>query len=358
VVADGHVPTYSTTPIDPRAGPAVFTLRPHDLDRRDPERVFRGRVLDDTGRPVEGARVIPIAVRRGNSTQYGGLTGFDALAVTNAEGVFQLGVAQKGDGVAVRVFARALAPSCFDPQSAGATVHEFRLGPGVTISGRVLINGKPLTAAPLGLVENTRATSKFVGDFKISTDSDGYFQFVNVPPNETYALYGLMDGFPQDGAIPVQEFRVGDHSTSKDVGRVAVQRAHRLSGRVVLADGKPVPEGTRLLLARERAWDTQSTVVSKDGTFTFAGLPAERYSLIVNVPGYHASLKNASLHPLHRDQLVGKVEADIRDLRFLLEPGALERLDFSNLKPEDYRKADNLVNGPLRGAPAEAADKE
>src|SRR5262249_33597851 len=152
---------------------------------------------------------------------------------------------------------------------------------------------------------------------------EGYFRFVNVPPDETYALYGLMDGFPREGAIPVQVVRVAGHGTSKDVGQIAAQRGHRLSGRVVLSDGKPVPEGTRLLLARDRAWDTQSTTLAKDGSFTFAGLPTEQYSLIVRVPGYHASPQNRSLHPLFRDQLMGKVEADVLDLQFRLEPGTL-----------------------------------
>jgi hypothetical protein len=358
VVAEGYAPAYSSGRVDPRAGPAGLKVKPHDLDRRDPALVFGGRVVDDDGKPVEGATVTSRCVQRGGSTQYGGLTGIDPLAVSDAKGEFRLGVARKGDALGVVVTARDLAPSCFGPQPAGAKAHEFKLGAGVTVAGRVLKDGKPLAGMPMGLIERTRNTDKFVGDFTISTDERGYFRFLHVPPKEAYALYGLMAG-SRHGAIAVQEVRVEGHGTTRDVGAVEVQRGHRLAGRVVLADGKAVPEGTRLVLSREDAWDSQNVTLPKDGSFAFAGLPGELYSLSVTVKGYRPSLRNQSLDPLNKFRLIGKVRADVDGLRFLLEPGPprggnnAEGSAWQALAKEHIR----LKDAPLQGAPAEAGAK-
>jgi hypothetical protein len=357
IVADGYVPMYSTNAVDPGAGPVEFKLKLHDLDRRDPERVFRGRVVIDTGQPIEGAMVQVRGFKRGRTTSYGGLQGFDPLAVTDARGDFRLGVAEKGDGICLCVSARGLASRCVAPLPAGSKSHDLELGPGVTVTGQVLKDDKPLAGVALGLIERTRDVSKFVGDFKISTDERGHFVFPNVPPNETYALYGLMDSLQPHGAIPVELIQVGGHGTVKKVGQLSVQRGYRVSGRVVLADGKLVPEETRLLLGREQAWNTQSVILAKDGSFAFTGVPKERCSLVVNVPGYHPSAMNASLDMPSGMRLVGKVEADIDSLRFLLEPGPQPRIDHDKLTREDYEQVKRRRDQPIQGAPCEPPGK-
>jgi hypothetical protein len=351
VVADGYIPTFSSKVIDPGAGVVEFKLKSHDLDRRDPERVLRGRVVNDTGQPIQGAMVQVSGFKRGTITHWGGLQGFDPLAVMNDRGEFRLGIAEKGDGVCLQASARGFASRCFAPLPAGSKSHDLELGPGVTITGQVFKDGKPLTGVALGLVEQTRDVSKFVGDFKISTDDRGHFVFLNVPPNETYALYGLMESLQSHGTIPVALSQVSNHGTAKDVGRLSVQPAYRLSGRVVLADGKPVPEGTRLLLGREQSWDTQSFILPEDGSFAFIGVPKERCSLVVNIPGYHPSTKNASSELPSGRRLVGRVEGDIDGLRFLMEPGPQPLTNSAKFTREDYEQAERRRNQPLQGAP-------
>ena len=137
-----------------------------------------------------------------------------------------------------------------------------------------------------------------------------------------------------------------------DVGDVEVKAGHKLSGRVVLADGKPVPAGTRVLLSREEAWDSAQTVVDKEGRLSFAGLPSETYSLNVNVKGYHLSPKNASVDLLNGFRLLGVVREDTTGLRLLLEPGPEPtRENRSDGKFwEEYRQR---REAPLRGAPGE-----
>jgi hypothetical protein len=107
-----------------------------------------------------------------------------------------------------------------------------------------------------------------------------------------------------------------------DLGDLALGPAFRLSGRLELSDGKPVPAGTRVLISRREAWDSQQAVVGKDGSFAFVGLPGERYELSAQVPGYRFSPKNASAGRLDRFGRLGPLTADIIDLRLLYEPDA------------------------------------
>jgi hypothetical protein len=166
-----------------------------------------------------------------------------------------------------------------------------------------------------------------------------------------------MESCRRYGAIPVRQVRVGASGTEKDVGVMPMQPGYRLSGRVILADGKPVPENTRVLLSRDEAWDSQTAVAEKDGRFAFTVLPAERYSLSVNLLGYHASPRNGSYDALNGFGLVGTVNGDTEGLRFLLEPGPAPRPDFGKLTPSDWQEFERRRKAPLRGAP-EGAKRE
>ena len=49
-VAEGYTPAFLPKPADPTAGPVSFTLTPHDLDKRNPALMLKGRVLDENRR--------------------------------------------------------------------------------------------------------------------------------------------------------------------------------------------------------------------------------------------------------------------------------------------------------------------
>ncbi len=355
MVAGGHVPTYLPGHIVPEEGPAAIALKPHDLDRRDVSRVLRGRVVNEDGDPVPRAVIEPMGVRRERSSQFGGLDdlGIDPLAVSDDEGNFRLGVGHGGEGLYLRIKAPFLATARTDPAAAGPTVHTFTLGPGVTVSGRVVEDGEPLAGVALGLVQRDRNSERFVGDFEYATDAEGRFAFANIPPGDAWNLYGLMESLKSHGAIAVRPLQTGAHGDTVEVGDLEVEPGSRLAGRVVLADGKPVPPGTRVLLSREDAWDSQTATAGQDGGFSFAGVPAERVSLSVRVPGYHPSPKNGSFDLLNQGGLLGKVEGDIAGLRFLLDPGPPPERDFGRFQKEDFEEYRRRQDGPLRGVPPE-----
>ncbi len=334
----------------------TFTLTPHDLDKRDPALVLKGRVLDESGKPVSGAVVEPYGFGKGDGAQFGGLNGFDPLAVTNKKGAFRLGVPEKGVAVYVQTNAPFKAPRKFKKLEAGPKSHDLTLLEGVTVRGRLVKGGKPLAGAVVGAAQKDRNVETFVGEFQAATDEKGAFEIRNVPAEDTLALYGQMSSLSKHGALAAREVRTGKSGSVADVGDPEVKPGHKLSGRVVLADGKPVPAGTRVLLSREEAWDSAQAAVDKEGRFNFTGLPSETYSLTVNIQGYHLSPKNVSTDLLNGFRLLGVVREDISGMRLLLEPGPEpRRQDRSDAKFwEEYRQR---REAPLRGAPKEKSGR-
>lgn len=338
----------------------TLKLRPHDYDRRDADLVLRGRIVDEKGKPVPNATVQPWGIQlSATSGQFGTLRGLvDPLAVTNEKGEFRLGTTKKGAPLCVEVNAPALASQKAGWFAPGPKVHEIKLVVGVAVEGRLVKDGKPVPGVTLQLSATRDRTDKGrrapAGPFpppdeffqmKIATDKDGHFLFSYVPPDREYHLSAVMESARKHGVAPDQKVRVGASGTSKNLGELAVRPGHRLSGRLLLPDGKAPPAGARVVLGlryEETAFgDGQFAVTGADGKFTFTGLPAALYELTVRAPGYHVSPKNRSFDPLGSadGRLLGRVDRDTDGLRVLLEPGpAPPRPEAPNTPPPDARK--------------------
>jgi hypothetical protein len=242
-------------------------------------------VLDEAGKPVANATVEPYGFMKEKSGQFGGLRGFDELALTNDKGEFRLSVPEAGLQVHVRVHAPFYCPLSAGGLTSGLKGNDLTLSAGVTLVGRLVKDGKPLAGRAVGTVQKDRNVDRFVGVFQAATDANGLFTLPHVPPNDVLVLYGLMDSLGKDGAVASREVKTGASGKTMDLGDLEVKPGYTLSGRVVLADGKAVPAGSRVLLSREEAWDSQQVVAGNDGEFRFEWLPPERYSLSANVPG-------------------------------------------------------------------------
>src|SRR5262249_35668227 len=144
--------------------------------------------------------------------------------------------------------------------------HDLTLFAGVTVTGRLVKDGKPLSGGAVGLVQKDRNVETFVGEYQAAADAKGVFRIPNVPPDIEFVYYGLMDSLKAHGAVPAKPCKTQASGTTLDLGDVAVGPAVRLSGRVVLSDGKPVAAGSRVIVSREEAWDSQNVVVDKDGS--------------------------------------------------------------------------------------------
>ncbi len=187
------------------------------------------------------------------------------------------------------------------------------------MKGRILKDGKPVSGIAVGLVQCDRGAGRFVGASRIATGADGRFTFVNVYPNDEHFLYTAMQDAAGLGALPTERVAVGGDNTVKDVGDRSLAPVYRISGRIILTDGKVLPAGARLLLSREDAWDSQTVVLAVDGSFAFAGVPEEPVTLSTRLPGYHLASKRNRFQQV-REGVALFVDADRPDLELVFEP--------------------------------------
>jgi hypothetical protein len=104
------------------------------------------------------------------------------------------------------------------------------------------------------------------------------------------------------------------------MGELSLEPTHRLAGRVVLDDGKPIPRGTQLYLGRDAAWDSQTTVLGSDGGFSFDGVPTESLELSTRIPGYRLARERNRFQQLGPGSVGIFVDADKLDLQLIFEP--------------------------------------
>jgi hypothetical protein len=320
VVADGFRPTFARKS-DPAKGPIEVALTPFDPDSFDPKRILRGVVLGPDDEPLVGASV----TAQGFSTDAFSGFGpdiFDPVSVTNLRGEFVLTSKSPIQFADLRVKGNGVAPRIVAGRKPEGNPHKIKLTAGATLTGRLLRDGKPVAGAGVGLVQANRDASTFLGESSIGTDENGRFTFLNVHADSDYFVYGLMGSLKDGGAVVARRNHVGAEGATTDVGDLPVVPGHRLKGRVLLSDDKPVPPKTRLLVSREDAWDSQRVELDPEGRFELTGLPTERYSLTVMLKGYRISPKNHSSDSRNPWALVGTIDQDIDSLKILLEPGA------------------------------------
>jgi hypothetical protein len=97
-----------------------------------------------------------------------------------------------------------------------------------------------------------------------------------------------------------------------------------------LEDGKALPAGTRLLVSRQNARDSQLLELDAHGGFIAEGLPTESYSLSVAVKGYRLSEANRSLDRMSGRSLVGLIDRNLDDIKILMVPGDPQRASPNN----------------------------
>ena len=248
-MAKGYKPKF-VPDVDPAKGPVNVELEPVNSPDATPDRSLQGRVADAKGKPIAGASVemIGIESKDGNG-RWGMLEGVDPMAVTDVNGEFSITAQKPFDMMDVRVEARRLAPKAFTKLSSG-THHELTLAEGASLTGRVLHEGKPLNGVSVGISAVDRSAGRYLGHFEAGTDANGVFSLSNLPPEADFDVYTRMITMKEFGAVPIQKFHTAADGQTTDLGDLITRPAHRLQGRVVLADGQPLPPNTHLHRAR------------------------------------------------------------------------------------------------------------
>jgi hypothetical protein len=347
VAAKGYKPKY-VAKVDPAKGKLVkVELEPSDSAAAAPESSMRGRVVNAKGRPIEGAVVEMQGLEtKDGGGRWGGLSGVDPLAVTDENGEFLITAKEPFDMMTVKVTAPKYADKNFNRLASGETPHELAMSEGATLTGRVLLEGKPLADVSVGVSAVERRAGSYLGHFEAGTDGRGKFVFLNLPPDADFQIYSVMSTMKKFGAVPPRQIHTGKDGETTDAGDLVAGPAHRLAGRVVLSDDQPVPPKTRLTISRENAWDSMQVTLDEEGNFNETGVPSEIISLSVRTRGYHVSARNLSVDQMNPFRLIGRVDQDITNLEFVLEKGPEPRPDYNHMDPE-YNETRNR---PLSGA--------
>ena len=345
-VAKGYKPKY-VSKVDPAKGtPVKVELEPIESSDAAPERSIRGRVVNPKGAPIEGA----VVEMRGIETKDGGgswgsLPGIDPLAVADENGEFLITAKKPFEMMSVQVTARTFAPGSFNKLASSATRHELVMTEGAALTGRVLLDGKPLAGVSVGVSAVDRTAGNYHGHFEVGTSTNGDFAFVNLPPDVDFYIYGIMGTMKNFGAVVPRQIHTGKDGETADAGDLIAVPAHRLAGRVVLADGQPLPPKVRLLVSREGAWDSMQITLDAEGNFDTTGVPSETISLSARVKGYHVSARNLSMDQMNPFQIIGRVDHDITNLVFMLEKGPDPQPDYQHVDPDYNQSRQRLLRG-------------
>lgn len=291
VVRDGYTP-ISLKMIDPSKGPttAVLSIK---SDVNDPRRLVRGRVVDGRGSPLRDVVVQPQGIESDQGALIGALPGLDPLAVTNDRGEFDVTYVEPTSKMLLLVEARNMAPK-FIVSATGTDRQTISLYEGAVIRGRLVKDGKGVSGAEIGLIPRERGgfgpdlnmVENAYGEMKVGTQEDGSFAITNVPSPVEWYVYGKMESLLGRGATGPVNCATTKDKELVDVADIQVKPGRRLRGNVVLVDGKPIPNGMRISMSSERAWDTQTATLDSDGDFEFVDLPAGSYSVSPSVKGY------------------------------------------------------------------------
>ncbi len=322
VVAKGFEPAFFAK-VDPRNGSLDARLKARAARTMPVSQIVTGRVLAPDRKPVANAVVSVEETVTGNTTHGSPLEGADPLAITDESGQFEIRSPQKFDAVNVNVEARGFARRRFNAVKPGASLTDLVVTPGAALTGRVMSGSQPVANISIGAAQaDRRMGGPFVGAFVTGTGEDGRFCFPNLPPDNEYAVYGLVDSLKGRGALPTRLFPVKGDGSSNDLGTLQFTTGWRLAGQVTLSDSKPIPAHTRLVVGRVAAWDSGSAELPPDGRFSIANVPGEMLGLSVRINGYRLSGQNASLDHYNPFRLIGQLASDTTNLVILLEPGA------------------------------------
>lgn len=347
-VAKGYRPQFLEK-VDPTEKALAVTLEPIAFDAFPPDHLLRGKVIDSTHAPICGAVVQAHGIFTSPNVGYwGALRGVDPFAVTDEKGEFTITSRDAFVRMDVKLSARGYANQTVTHLQSGSKIQSMVMTEGATLSGRVTLDGRPMPGISVGVVSVDRGMENYTGHFEIATDDAGRFSFFNLPAETEYYVYGLMESVGKFGAISQKKVRTRANGATTKVGDITIEPAHRLTGRIILADGKKPRAHTRLLVSRDEAWDSVEVEVGADGSFEVRGVPSEVIKLGVRIPGYRISPKNRSFDVLNGNGLQGRVEGDVDGLEMLLEKGAIIRPDTSGFTAADWDALPKYR--PLRGA--------
>jgi hypothetical protein len=271
--------------IDPAEAELEVKLEPLPDDLQ-PDRMLKGRVLDEDGKPLAGAVVSPTGAKTHEKRWWGQLPGVDEAAVTDADGRFVLTSQEPKLGLDLQASAPGYADFPSQLFDLDGSEHEIQLRRGASVSGRLTYETKPVKRRAVGIVQRNRSAGHFVGETILASDDDGSFLFANLQPNERYVLYSLCEANQDLHVLKTVSLETGGDGDATRLGELSLLQGLTLAGRVELPSGAAMPKGAKLRLSRDPAWDWCEALLPDNGEFKIRSLPPEVYSVSVIAPGF------------------------------------------------------------------------
>jgi hypothetical protein len=305
--------TQLTGLVDPLTDSIKISLAdlPNDFP---PERMLRGRAVNDQGLAIEGALVEPDGAQSGSKRWWGRVDGVDPT-VTDSDGRFVMPLPQDYKGVDITVTADGYAGTSMALLAPGADEHRVVVPRGTRVTGRLACKDKLLAGVRVAVVQEERnAGHHFIKAVADVTNRDGQFVLDYLPANESYVSFSVVGEGPQEFVLTTKRFKATGDGEERDLGQFEAIPALRLAGRVELADGEALPQDTKIVLIRNPAWDLIEIPVREDGHFEISGLPPEAYELRIAARGY--CIKPSIPYQLLSDQSFGlSLKESIETLR-------------------------------------------
>src|SRR5207253_5108396 len=158
-VADGYQSALVRR-VNPAAAPLTIELTQRTAEEE--ERLVRGTVLDPKGKPIAGAVIAPRGYHVPNGpTVWGIYPGVERVAVTNPKGEFSLRLPSRDGKLDARVEARGVARHLERAMAPGEP-RTIRMADGVTVTGHLTNEGKPVAGARIVLVQRNRASANYL----------------------------------------------------------------------------------------------------------------------------------------------------------------------------------------------------
>jgi hypothetical protein len=97
-----------------------------------------------------------------------------------------------------------------------------------------------------------------------------------------------------------------------NVDDLEIVPGHQLRGRITLSDSARIPDGMRITIGADRVWDSQTVLISPDGSFDFRSIPTGKYKIFPSVRGYRLHNKQSTIEMI--------IDKDIDTFTLVLEP--------------------------------------
>jgi uncharacterized GH25 family protein/protocatechuate 3,4-dioxygenase beta subunit len=263
----GYAPSAAPGVRAPTGEPVRIVLQPASA--------VEGKVVDDDGRPVAGAKVVVLPIDRRGGFQIRDGTSDDS-------GAFRIEDVPPGEAEA-RATASGFQTAYLSNLEirAGQDLKgvEIVLAPGAAVEGRVVSpSGRPVAGADVRVIEAEEGRRFFRMPVVTRTDGDGRYRLEGVAPG---ARTFQADHKSYRPAVRDLEVRPGENTLD-----LSLEGGAEVRGRVVDEGGVPVPGARVSLREGGRSWDLPSGVSGADGGFTLEGVTDGTYRLLGEKEGF------------------------------------------------------------------------